>query len=128
MIYAIPVAATLHLLLGLVIQYPAWRANGRTFDRPPAPATPDIDLPELGELLEEAERLTAKPVPEIPVPAQAATLAEPVEVLVIPVPEPEPDGLEDMTTKKLRELARGRVPGFSKMTKATLIARLRELG
>ena len=106
---AIPAAMTLHLGIGLILRYPEWKRNGRTFT-PPAPA---IEPP-------------AEPAPETPVPAQAAVIAEPVKTLVIPVPEP--DGLEDMTTKKLRELARCRVPGFSKMTKATLIARLRELG
>jgi hypothetical protein len=107
---AIPAAMTLHLGIGLILKYPEWKRNGKSFT-PPAPA---IEPP-------------AEPAPEIPAaPAQAATIAPPVEVLVIPVLEP--DGLEDMTTKKLRELARGRVPGFSKMTKATLIARIRELG
>jgi hypothetical protein len=114
MIYAVPAAMTLHLGIGLILKHPEWKRNGRTFT-PPAPV---IEPP-------------AEPAPEIPAaPAQAAEMAEPVEVLVIPVPEtePEPDGLEELTTKKLRELARGRVPGFSKMTKATLIARIRELG
>jgi hypothetical protein len=101
-----------------------WTAD-RYFEKHLKPTTPEIKLLAPAPVIEPP----AEPAPIPVAPAQAASIAAPVATLTIKTEVPEsPDALpdlEEMTIRELKALARGRVPGFSKMNKATLIARLR---
>ena len=82
----------------------------------PAPALVVDDLPSLGALLAEAEALTARPVPAV-----AAAVAAPVAIARVEVPSAvEVSGLETLTIRQLKAMARGKVPGYSKMKSAQL--------
>ena len=117
-ILAIPTAMVLHMMIGLVLKYSAWLANGRTFHPiSPAPETspepsPDVDLPSLPELLDTAAGLTAKPLPESPEPGGAGEGGE------------QPAFME-MGIRELRQWGSERqIRGASRMKKALLLEAL----
>lgn len=67
-------------LYALAVLFVLWVRAERPTPAPVEVAPIEDDLPTLGELLAEAEAMTAKPAPAV-----AATIAEPVAVAVVKV-------------------------------------------